>query len=280
MVDAAIEQARLAPADAWSTDTAASSFAERTATADVYAERLALDCGLTAARSVDGSDYLVIAAWTGPRMGFVVQTDDTPSEPYRPQATVTVSIDDTKGEFLDGDERALWAGTFDSGDTFIVGHVDYVLGPVAKDWVGGTRPPSDENINLDSERHAIAALTEANMRHIGIAQPAEIGSEEGLVQFITPAGQIMVGDVAPTNWFDPMQPRFFTGPTTFETIEGVEVRITEPMEDDNLGFNLGNEFAWACDNFVWIMEPPFNGTADEMRLAVTAIVSTQECVAS
>ena len=276
-VDAAVELARLAPGDGWSTDTVASSFAERTATGAEFAERLAFDCGLTATETVGDDERLVIAAWTGPRFGYVIQSTGGPSTPYRLDATVTVIIDSTRGEYLDGDEQALWAGTFDSGETFVVGHADYSLGPVAKDWVAGPRVPFDEEINLDSERHAIAVLEAAGMRNIGIAQPPMFGSEEGYVLFISPAGQIIVADVAPTDWFDPMVPRYYHGETRFETISSAEVRITDPNEDDNLGFTPAAEYAWACDDFVWILEPPFNGDADEVRTNVQSIVDTEEC---
>ncbi len=278
-VDAAIGSARMTPGDGWSTDTTGNPFAERTTTGDEYAARLGLDCGLTASHSAPDGERLAIAAWTGPRMAYLVQSTDGPSTPYRRDATVTVSIDATEGEFLDGETRGLWAGTFDSDETFVVGHVDYSLGPAAKDWVAAERPPFDDGVTLDAERHAIAALEEAEMRLIGIAEPPQSGSEEGYVQFTSPAGQILVVDVAPTDWFDPMLHRYYTGPSAVETIGGMDVRITEPMEDDNLGFIRGVEFGWACDEFVWILQPPFNGDGDEMRISVEAIVETEECTA-
>jgi hypothetical protein len=279
LVDSAIERARLAPGGGWSEDIVDSQFTERTATAAEFADRLALDCGLTATQSVGETERLVIAAWTGPRVAYLIQTTGEPSTPYRPDAIVTVLIEAPVGEFLDGEERALWAGTLTTGETFVIGHVDYVLGPVAKDWVAGPRVPFDEEIILDAERHGLASLEEAGMRNIGIAQPPEQFSEEGYVQFISPTGQIMVADVAPTGWFDPMLPRFFTGPSRVETIGAVDVRITEPAEGDNLGFTLGSEYAWACDEFVWIFEPPFNGDADEMFASAAAVIGTEECIA-
>jgi len=172
------------------------------------------------------------------------------------------------------------AGTLDTGETVVVGHDDYALAPVAKGWLAGPTPPTDEVIILDAERHAIAVLDEARMRNVGIADPPEPASEEGFVQFVSPTGQILAVDVAPTGWFDPEVPRFLTGATTVEMIDGVQVRVTEPTEGDNLGFTRGAEFGWACDGFVWILEPPFNGDADEMRQSVGAIVTTDECAAA
>ena len=274
-VDSAIEAARLAVGEAWSAVADDNPFGERTSTGEEFAERLALDCGLTAEQSPNGAHRLAVAAWTGPRIAYVVQATDSPATPYQQDATLDLLFAAPSGEFLDGAERALWAGTVD-GETIVVGHVDYSLGAVAKSWQSGPRVPGDEP-TLDSERHGLAALDEAGMRNGGIAQPPERGSQEGYVQFVSPAGQILVADVAPTGWFDPMAPRFFTGATSVETISGVEVRRTEPMPGDNLGFAQGAEFGWSCAAFEWILEPPFNGDADEMVATVRAIVETEEC---
>jgi len=277
VVDAALETARLDPGGVWSTEVGVGEFLERATTADEYASRLGLDCGVVAAQTLDdGHQRLVIAAWTGDRSGFVVQASDGPSNPYAPEATFSLGIDSARGEFVDGDARSIWAGTVDSGETFIVGHVDHALGAIAKDWVAGDRN-FDDFVSLDAERHAIAALEEANMRNISIAELPHFESEEGYVQFTSPAGQLLVVDVAPTDWFDPLSPRYFTGPTSFETIEGVEVRVTEPTADDNLGFIRGAEWGWSCGAFVWILQPPWNGDAAEMRASVEAIVATTTC---
>ena len=120
-----------------------------------------------------------------------------------------------------------------------------------------TRSTSTRNITRSTRSR------EAGMRNIGIAQPPESGSEEGYAQFISATGQISVADVAPTDWFDPMRSRYYNGETTIETIDGVDVRVTQPLPGDNLGFVRGVEVGWACDDFVWILEPPFNG--DERR---------------
>lgn len=272
-LDEAIALARLTPAGPWSADIDDNPFAERTTDPEEYASRLALDCGIVVQ---DEAGRLALASWTGPRIAFLIQATDAPTDPYRLDATFTVGIDSTRGEFVDGEARSVWAGTFDSGETFVIGATDFSLGPVAKDWIAGDRDLFEE-ITLDSERHAIAALGEAAMRNIGIAEPPMLGSEEGYVMFTSPAGQILVVDVAPTDWFDPMTPRYFSGETVVETIDGVDVRRTDPAEGDNLGFTIGAEWAWACDSFVWILQPPFNGDAEEMRSTVEAVVATEEC---
>jgi len=277
MIDAAIAAARLAEDGEWSTDTAGNRFAERTATGDEFADRLGLDCGLTASQSIGEDERFVIAAWTGPRMAWVIQTSEVPATPYAREATVTVLIDTTEGEFLDGEERSLWAGTFDGGETLVIGHVDYNLGAVAKDWVAGPQVPFDEEIGLASEQHGIDALKAAGMRNIGIGEPPEFGSEEGHVQFISPSGQISVADIGPTGWFDPLEPRYVSGPTRFVTIDGVGVRITEPDPDDNAGYSIGAEVGFACEGFVWLLQPPANGDVDEMLETATGVIATEEC---
>ena len=74
-----------------------------------------------------------------------------------------------------------------------------------------------------------------------------------------------------------MAPRYYTGETTIEPIDGVDVRVTLPNLDDNLGFVQAAEVAFACDEFAWILEPPFNGTVDEMIASATAVIGTEEC---
>ena len=281
MIDAALDAARLTTGAAWSTDEtdlAASPYAERTTDAAEYALRLGLDCGISATQTSDSGVRLALAAWTGVRTGFLVQTNDEPATPYANEATVSVGIDSGRGEFVDGEMRTIWAGTLESS-TFVVGHVDHALGAIAKGWTAGDRQFEDFT-SLDSERHAIAALEEANMRNISIAESPMLGSEEGLVQFTSPTGQLLVVDVAPTDWFDPMVPRFFSGDSVVETIAGSEVRVTDPTPDDNLGFTRGAEWGWACADYVWILEPPLNGDTAEMRESVTAVIATATCSGS
>jgi hypothetical protein len=276
VVAEAIAAARLPETAEWPSDPAASPFAERTTTADEYAARLGLDCGLLVAADDGGRERLAIVAWTGPRMAYAIQSTDTPTEPYRPEAFVRNPVTEERGEFL-ADDMTLWAATATDGESILLGHVDFSLGAASKDWDAAPRMPFEEEINLPSEQHAIDALHEAGMRKVGIAQPPEIGSEEGYAQFVSPSGQISVADVAPTGWFDPMLPRYYLGETSIQAIDGVDVRVTLANPDDNLGFTRAAEVAFACDDYVWILEPPFNGTMDEMIDTATAIVNTEEC---
>lgn len=275
VAEEALAEARLEPGGAWSTDTEGMPFDERTGTGEEFAERLGLDCGVKAVQSTaTGGERLLIAAWTGPRFAFVVQATDAPSTPYSLDAVVTILFEFPRGEYL-RDDLSLWAAEAEGGETIVIGHLDYNLGATAKGWQADFPPPDDVEPELDSERHAIAVLEAAGARNVGIAQFHELGSEEGYIQFISPTGQINVVDVAPAGWFDPMAPRYNSGVTTRVDVDGLEVRVTEIGPDDE--WSIAGELGWACGEFVWIMQPPFNGTTAEMLEMAELIVATGEC---
>lgn len=275
-IEEALTAGRLAAPAAWDADPADTPFAERTATGDLYADLNGLDCGLLLAAVDDTGRWLAVTAWTGPRLVFAVQTTAEPSTAYSTTAIVRTPVEDLAGEYL-ADDMSRWAATGPDGESIVIGHVDYSFGPAAKNWDAGPWDFFEPEINVPAERHALDALEAAGMRNVGIAQPSEVGSEEGYAQFVSPSGQISVADVAPTGWFDPMAPRYYTGESRFETIDGAEIRVTLPNPDDNAGFILAAEVAFACDDFVWILEPPFNGTIDEMVDSATAILAADEC---
>lgn len=276
VIEEALAAARLPAPAAWDADPADTPFVERTATGDLYADLNGLDCGLLLAAADDTGRWLAVTAWTGPRLVFAVQTTAVPSAAYASTATVRTPVEDLAGEYL-ADDMSRWAATGPDGESIVIGHVDYSFGPAAKNWDAGPWDFFEPEINVPAERHALDALEAAGMRNVGIAQPSEVGSEEGYAQFVSPAGQISVADVAPTGWFDPMTPRYYTGETTIESIVGAEVRVTSANPGDNAGFTRAAEVAFACDDFVWILEPPFNGTVEEMVDSATAILATDEC---
>lgn len=273
LLDAAVADARLESGD-WSGDPLAPPFAERTTNGDEYARRMGLDCG---ARLADAAEQrLAIVAWTGPRATFVVQDAAAPSISYAPTAVVVTAVEDLRGEFV-RDDQSLWAGTGSAGESVVIGHADYNLGAAAKLFGVAEAPPLFREVAIPAEEHAIAALEAAGMRNVEIAQTPPFESLEGYVQFISVTGQISVVDVAPTDWFDPMQARYYTGDSRIETIGGVAVRVTEPLPEDNLGFTLGAELGWACAGYGWIMQPPFNGSVDEMLASAEAVIATEQC---
>lgn len=275
IADEAIAAARLAPGGEWSTDTEGSRFVERTRTAEELRSQLALDCGVRAVQTTAGGDErLLLAAWTGDRAAFVVQASDAPSEPYAPEAIVTIVTEDPRGEFL-RDDRSLWAARLEGGETLVLGHLDYSLGATAKAWQTAVPPLLDAEPTIEAERYAIETLEAAGQRNVAVAEPAEVGSEAGAVMFVSPTGQILVADVAPEDWIDPMSPRYLGGPSTTSTIAGVDVRVTEAGPDDLAP--AGAELGWWCGEWGWILQPPLNGTADEMLDVARAVVESAGC---
>jgi len=276
VADAAISDARLVAGGEWTTDTADSPFDERTRSADHIRTTVGLDCGVRAAQSTaDGGERLVLAAWTGPRYSFVIQATDQPSTPYLPEAVLFTVTEEPYGEFL-RDDMSLWGGRLAGGETLLVGHLDYNLGVAAKfGWRTAIENPPDADPTVDSQHHGIETLEAAGMRNVAIAEEASFGSEEGLVMFISVTGQISVAAVAPAGWFDPMVPRTYSGETTTTTFMDVEVRVTAPGEGELPG--LGAEVGWACGEWVWLLEPPINGTTDEMLEIAEAVISHGGC---
>lgn len=76
-VDATLQLVGLAAGGDWSEATPEVAFAERTVSPEQYREDLALDCGAEMAQTTDaGAERLLLAAWTGERIVFVLQASD------------------------------------------------------------------------------------------------------------------------------------------------------------------------------------------------------------
>lgn len=274
-LDEAIADARLRPGGAWSLDVSESSFATDTADPDAWADQLGLDCAVQATQPDAPGDRLALIAWTGPRMAFVIRSTETPDPAFRTTAVITVVFENPRGEYL-RDDISLWGGTLESGETLIVGHLDFNLGIAAKTFRADAPPFGDPETFLEAERVGIAAATAAGGRNVGLAQPAEIGSEEGYVTLVSRTGQILIIDIAPAGWFDPMVERYFHGETSIVEIDGVEVRITQPGEGEG-EYEVGSEIGWSCLDHAWILEPTSNGTGDEMVQFVTEFITANDC---
>lgn len=273
VVDDALSSARLAAGGVWQIDVSASGFVDRTTPAAEFAAELALDCGVLAAQHDAAGDRLLLAAWTGPRMAFVVQADDLSDPPLEPESIVTIVTEEPIGEYL-VDDNSAWAGRLASGATLVAGHVDYNLGVALKTWQADVPRLPDAEPTLDAERYGIDALEASGARKPAVAAEATFGSEEGFVMFVSPTGQIIVASVAPAGWYDPMVPRYLDGATTMRQISGVDVRITEP---GTVTGSIGTEIGWACGDWVWVIEPPLNGTGAEMIPVVEALITTGDC---
>ena len=274
-LDSALADARLEPGGAWSLDVAASSFAADTADPEVWADALGLDCAVQATQPDAEGDRLALVAWTGPRMAFVIRTTEAPNPAFQKTATITVIFENPIGEYL-RDDISLWGGVLESGETLIIGHIDFNFGITAKTFRADAPTFEEPEINLEAERVGIDAAIAAGGRNVGIAQPSEIGSEEGYVMLVSKTGQILIMDIAPTGWFDPMVERYYHGETTIIEIDGVDVRITEPAEGED-EFTVGSEIAWSCLDHAWILEPTGNGTGEEMVEFVTDLIAANDC---
>src|SRR5690606_6358371 len=85
--DASLALVGLAPGGDWSVADPEVAFGERTVNPDQYREDLALDCGAEMAQTTDaGAERLLLAAWTGERIVFVLQATDGPATPFQPDA--------------------------------------------------------------------------------------------------------------------------------------------------------------------------------------------------
>jgi hypothetical protein len=61
------------------------------------------------------------------------------------------------------------------------------------------------------------------------------------------------------------------------TIDGTSVRVTEPDPGNSAGNIVGADIGFACEAFVWLLQPPANGDVDEMLATATAVIQTEEC---
>lgn len=274
-LDSVISDARLPEGGEWSTDVAGNPFSDDTADPGVWVAILGLDCAAQLTQPAAPGDRLALVAWTGPRMAFVVRSSETPAAPFAAISTISVGFENPVGEYL-RDDNSLWGGSLSNGETFLVGHLDFNFGIAAKTWQADAPPVDDAETTLDAERAGIAAIRAAGGRNVGIAQYPELGSEEGYVMFVSPTGQILVVDVAPLGWFDPTSPRYYTGITTTETFDGIEVRVSEPGPGEG-EYDQGVEVGWTCGDFVWILEPAGNGSGDEMVDFVETLVGANAC---
>lgn len=274
-LDAALVDARFEPGGAWSLDVSASAFTAETADPEVWAGLLGLDCAVQATQPEAAGDRLAMISWTGPRMAFVVRASDAPDPLPNTSAVISVGFENPRGEYV-RDDNSLWVGALESGETLVVGHLDFNLGVAAKTFSADAPPFGDAEISIEAERVGIAAAIAAGGRNVGIAQPPEFGSEEGYVMLVSRTGQILILDVAPAGWFDPMVERYYHGESTFTEIDGVPVRITEPGEGEGV-YDTGYEVAWSCRDHEWILEPTSNGTGDEMVEFASEFIAANDC---
>lgn len=273
-IDAAVADARLGSPAGWVSAPADAPFVADTADPADWAGILGLDCGAAIVPD-DSAATLALVAWTGPRMAFVIRTTSQPEPLPTGDALITVGFDDPMGEYV-RDDNSLFLGTLTEGDTIVVGHIDFNLGVAAKTFAASAPPFGSEDPVIRAEEVGILVLEAAGARNVGIAQPPEFGSEEGYIQFVSPTGQILVVDIAPDGWFDPMRPRYYTGDTRTLDVDDITVRITEPADGEDR-YSSGVEVGWACAGHVWILQPGANGTGDEAVTFVAEMLQAVDC---
>lgn len=288
VVEEKLGLARLSPGSAWDTDSEGAAFTDRTLTANEFRDLQGLDCAVRAVQRTDGGDErLLLAAWTAPRITFVVQATDGPDTPYQPDAVFQLLIEQPRGEHLEGpyrpnrEQRDTYAATLSGGETIVISAFDYSIGATAKHWQAGVERPTEEDgeqyVTLDAERHGIDNLRAAGARNVDIAELPEIGSEVGALQFVSSTGQIAEARIAPPGWFDPST-EWHQRPVTTEEIGRTVVYVSEsgpPDDADILTYDIAH-FSFTCGDYVWQVITGF-GTTDELRTFVTDLVERLDC---
>ncbi len=273
VVDGSIGAARLVSGAAWSDDIVATVFDDRTNTAEEFAYRMGLDCGVRLAQeTATGDERLVLAAWTGDRRAWVVQATDAPETAFRPDQRVQLFIGQPEGEWLV--DQFVWAGSLQTGETMIVGTVDTAFGVAAKSWWNEVPRFDDIEVTNEAEQYAIDALVDAGARNVSVAEPADVGSEFAAVQFITPLGLHLIATVAPPDWFDPAA-ALVEGEMTVERIGGVDVYVTAAVPESYAVGAVG----WTCGDHVWFIDSSY-GTVDELRDWTSHLIESLECRAN
>lgn len=287
-VDATISMVRLAAGGPWSFDADGAAFTDRTVDPEEFRDLLALDCSVQAVQTTDaGAERLLMAAWTGERLAFVVQATDAPSEPYAPAARFDLLVDQPDGEYFVGphrpnrETRTVWAGTLSTGDTVVVSTEDYSAGAAAKSWQSGFERggTGEELMTVEAERFGFDALVAAGARNVGLAEIAESQSELGTLQFVTPGGQAVLAAVAPLGWFDPAYP-WHQREVAEEQVDGTTIYISEagpPDDADVLTYDIAH-ISFECGDWVWHVMTGF-GTTEELRDWTVGFLGTLDCTA-
>jgi len=283
--DATVQLVGLAPGSEWTEATPGVAFAERTVSPEQYREDLALDCGAEMAQATDaGAERLLLAAWTGERIVFVLQATDAPSTPFQEAATFDLLLAQPRGQYFAGpyranrDIRTIWAATLGQGESIVIFAHDYSAGAAAKTWQEGFETSGDdEYVTLDSERYGMQKLRAAGARNVSIAELPEIGSPIGTLQFVTPLGLAVVTRVAPVGMIDPTT-EWHQRPVTSEEVEGVTVylSVAGPPDDlDALTYDIAHA-TFDCGEWTWHVQIGF-GTPEELMDWVRSFIPTLDC---
>ena len=218
-----------------------------------------------------GAERLLLAAWTGERIVFVLQASDGPATPFQEAATFDLLFVQPRGQYFAGpyranrDIRTIWAATLDEGASVVIFAHDYSAGAAAKTWQEGFETSGeDEYVTLDSERYGMEKLRASGARNVSIAELPEIGSPIGTLQFVTPAGLAVVTRVAPVGMIDPTT-EWHQQPVTSEDVAGATVylSVAGPPDDlDALTYDIAHA-TFDCGEWTWHVQTGF-GTPEEL----------------
>jgi hypothetical protein len=271
ILDSTIESARLAPGGPWSDDTDDVAFSDRTDTAAGFARMVAYDCTLRLVQRTDaGAERLALISWNDLRHVLVIQATDAPSAPYERAIVFQLLLEQPYGEWLE--DQFVWAGTMSGGESIIIGTHDASTGLTAKSWQSATPPFEDLPVTIESEQYGIDALVAAGARNVSVAEPAPFGWPIGSLQLHTPLALSAFAGVGPAGSFDPTVPIVADGVTAFDTVDGVEIRLTTGKE---LGFDL-YEAGWSCNDHEWRLFSSY-GTPEELFGFVESLVGAIDC---
>ncbi len=269
-VEESILAARLEPGGDWTADTSGATFDERTHSAEEFRYRMGLDClARLTQQTSGGDDRLLLLAWTGERLAWVVQSTDGPATPFRQEQRIQLFIAQPFGEWLV--DQFVWAGSLESGETVIVGTVDTSFGVAAKSWWNEVPRFGDLDVTNDAERYGIDVLLQAGARNVSVAEPADYQSEIAAIQFVTPEGLHLIATVAPPEWFDP-RAELVEGEMTVEQVDGVDLYVTTAVPESYAVASVG----WQCGDVVWFIDSSW-GTVDELVEWAEQLISSAEC---
>jgi hypothetical protein len=274
-VDGALASARLQPGVAAWTTPSSSVFAAQTTAPEDFAVVLGFDCSWAGMQVVGDHERYAVAAWTGDRMGAVIQATDQPNSPYSEDKTVDLLATAPRGEVVDTDT---WAAEGPDGQTIILLNrgVD-VLGLVAKSWIADQGLASstddmttDEGAGSPTDQVAIPALTAAGGRNVGGAEPSH-GSSVALYYLVTPLGDTIFVTVGPKDDFDPIA-QLPAGATSDRDLgEGDPVRFVDPSEPYPT-----TAAGFTCNGYGWMVEAE-NGDIEETSEFISDLMTVLGC---
>ncbi len=270
--DEVLVAARLDIDTAWDDTVGGSRFGSRTTDADVFAGVLGFDCYWEATQQFDGTERLVIAAWSGDRVSLVIQAADARTDGYAQERTVDVLIDAPRGEMV-GDD--IWATQLPEGDALILATRNTTnLGWVAKNWLAeyAFAPgdyPTESDAWTDTERMAIPILREVGGRNVSVGEPSH-GSQVTWITAVSPMGDELSVTVGPSDQLAPWD--YEPGAKVFlHTLGGTVVRLVDPAQE----FPASSSSV-VCDGYQWIIEAS-TGPVPELLNFTQDLISALGC---